>query len=215
MSFSRDETPYFANSSKVFLHSICSQCNASTLRAGPQLHWVAGVLLQKWHPKCISSGRIHWAAQTDRCSLHYVQGKETKVIFHLCSYSWNHPWILSTNRMPDSFTVRAVEQINYLEMVILHASPVESLCTHHCGSLAVPGSLVSNTSPAPPSPCGKGKGISHLSMLLPRQKYPGMPCCREYAAFHGAWQNHVPFVLFYHMVRSSTKENPMDSQSQS
>lgn len=88
--------------------------------------------------------------------------------------------------MPDSFIARAIKQINYLEMVILHASPVESLCKHHCGSLAVAGSLVSNTSPVPLSQCRKGKGISHLLMLLPQQKYPGMPCGREYAAFHGA-----------------------------
>lgn len=30
------------------------------------------------------------------------------------------------------------------------------------------------------------RAISHLLMLLTQQKYPGMPCGREYAAFHGA-----------------------------
>lgn len=38
MSFSRGENNALQTLLKVFLHYICSQCNASTLRAGPKLH---------------------------------------------------------------------------------------------------------------------------------------------------------------------------------
>lgn len=56
-----------------------------------------------------------------------------------------------------SFIVTAIKQINYLEMVILHASPVESLCKHHCGSLAVPGAWLA-TLHLYHCPMWKGKG---------------------------------------------------------
>lgn len=87
------------------------------------------------------------------------------MIFHLCRYGWNHPGIVLINGMPNSFILRAIKQINYFEMVILHASPLES---------------VTNITRAPPcSTCESGqatlhlfhfsceeRGVSHLLMLL-------------------------------------------------
>lgn len=163
----------------------------------------------------VTSSRTHWTAQIERCSLRYLQGKKTKKIFHLCRYGWNHPWIILINRMPNFCILRAIKQINYLEMVILHASPLESLSQTTLGlPSAVPGSLVKQHFTFFIFPVRKGESLTFWCFWK-QQKYPSMPCGREYAAFHGAWQNHVQFVLFYHMVRSSTKENPMNSQSQS
>lgn len=65
------------------------------------------------------------------------------MIFHLCRYGWNHPWIILINRMPNFFILRAIKQINDVEMVILHASPLESLLKTSLGlPSAVPGRLV-------------------------------------------------------------------------
>lgn len=185
---SRDKRQCFADSSECFFHYTCSQCNASTLRllrADPKLHW--------WQVSCRNGiqsvpqaeGLPGQLKQTDAA---YVMHKVRRQKLFFISVGaaeitleYHQPTPVRVNA---SFIVRAIKQINYLEMVIVHASPVESLCKHHCGSLAVPGSLVSNTSPVPPSPCGKGNlspfdasAPAEVSRHAMRQGVCSLPWC--------------------------------------
>lgn len=82
MAFSRDERQCFADSSKVFLHFICLQCQY--IESRPEVTLSAKCLVAEMASKVYLRQKASLDSSNRQSSLHYTQGKETKVIFHLC-----------------------------------------------------------------------------------------------------------------------------------